>query len=166
MVPQEGSDSLIVNLRLVELLHQVAVAGLQELAVQPGLEVKDRLGVVAGAVGFKPAFLLEPVVKLGLWQGAKQTHHRGHHPRALDEVELLLEDIRSVAVEADDEAAHHFQARALEGLDGLDKVAALVLHLVTFLEAFGGGRFDAHKDLLESGLDHQLTKLRVVREVD
>ena len=108
------------------------------------------------AVGHQAAFLLEPMIQFGLRQRAQQPHHGGDDARALDEVELLLENILPVAVKPDNEPAHHLQARALEGLDRFHQVAALVLHLVAFLEAFGRGRFDADKDLLEAGLHHQL----------
>ena len=46
MVLEEGSHQAIVGRRLVELLHQLAVTVLEELAAELGIEVQHRLPAV------------------------------------------------------------------------------------------------------------------------
>ncbi len=165
MALEERPDALVVVPRLVKLLHQFAVAGLQEFTVQFGFEVQRGVGVVAGAFDFQPSLTLQPLPQSRLRQRVQQSHHCRRHAGALDKFKLPLEDVALVAVKTHDESAHDFQPGALQRLHRGHEVAIPVLKFVTFLQRLDRGRFDAHENLFETGLDHQRAQFRVIGEI-
>ena len=72
----------------------------------------------------------------------EQPDHRRGDARPLNEVELQLEDLARIAVEADDEAALHLEPGPLDRADLLRQIAAHVLMLLAFLEARRDRRLD------------------------
>ena len=99
-------------------------------------------------------------------RGLQQPHHGGHDPAFLDEIHLLLKDRGRIVIKTDDEAALHLEPGALELLDALHQVAALVLVLAAFSQAVFVGRLDADKYRIESGLRHQTDQFGIVGQVD
>ena len=74
-------------------------------------------------------------------------------------VDLAVEDVFGIVVESDDEPGHHFHAVTLNAPDAIEQAAARVLHLLGFLEALLGGRFDAQEDAIEAGVLHHLREV-------
>ena len=92
-----------------------------------------------------------------------------HHDRdagVLEERELVLEDRRIVAVEADDHARDGHHAVTLNRLDRRDQIRRDVLHLRGFPQPGLARRFDAEKHLGDVGLPAELQKLGIAYSVD
>ena len=102
------------------------MAGLDGVALRPDL---SRL-IVLELSEFRRALheraviaaedLLEPLVQRCALDGLQKTEHHNWQPCLLHERVLILEDVRIVAVEADDHPRHGHHAVALDLLHGLD----------------------------------------------
>ena len=152
VLAQEGPDARVVGLRRVDLIQQPAVALAQRLKPHRGDDVGRAVDIVAGHLAGQAVFLFHAFVEACPVGRLQQPDHRGDDAAHLDEIDLLLEDRGGVAVEADDEAALHLQAGALEPLDAFDQVAVAVLDLAAFRQAGLVRRFDADEDRVEARL--------------
>src|SRR5262249_14180789 len=113
----------------------------------------------------QPPFAIEPTPELSVWQRRQQTDHRKRDRALPNKLDLPLEDVIRIVVEADDEAGHHFHAVALYLSDGVEKVAAHVLPLLGFLETRLDRRLDAEKDAAEMSAPHPVKQFIVLGEV-
>ncbi len=112
MFAQERKNPPVVRLRLVQPSHQSAVTVDQKLPIELRDKIQHGCGVVACRFGQQTAFAQQPLVKPRLGQCGQQPNHRRHDARFLNELELSLEDIRRIVIEADDESTHDLQPRA------------------------------------------------------
>ena len=143
---------------VVERREHAPIAGDQYLAVELGLEVERDLDVVAARLVEQAPLAFETGVEVSAAQGGEQADHRDGDARLLDESDLGVEDLRPVAVEAEDETAGDLDALALDGGDGVKEVVVVsalgVLELVCPAQRLGVGAFDAEKGHREAGRNH------------
>ena len=107
----EVHAAVVVRLRIVELGEQLAVAFEERPLVHRGLEVGAIELVAVRRDDAKPSLLRKPPGELRSGQGGQDADHGDRHRERGDEAPLQLEDFRSVAVEADDEAGIDLEAR-------------------------------------------------------
>ena len=149
----------------IDLLQDRAVAFDQTLRVHARNVVEPEVEVVAVAVAQEAAFFLQPAIELRARQGLQQAHHGQRNRAVANEIHLAVEDVVGIVVETHDETGHHFHAVALDAAHAFEQAAVGVLHLLRFLQAFLGGRFDAQEDAVEAGVLHHLQQLGVVRQI-
>src|SRR5262245_35602941 len=146
--------ALIVFAGAIDGAHNRLIAFDETRGVHLGDEVQRAIGIVPRALEEQSSFTTEPSPALSVGHGRQQTHHRKRNSALPNKLDLPLEDVIGIAVEADDEAGHHFHAVALYLPDGVKKVAAHVLPLLGFLEARLDRRLDAEKDAAEMSAPH------------
>src|ERR1035438_5654702 len=167
VVLEENPDAAVIIPRLVEAAHEFAIAIFQVLAVELWVEVEGaHPRVVARGLRDEPAFSLQALVEPRLRQRGEQADHCSRDSGALDEIELLLEDVTRVAVEPYDETAHDLEAGFLQHLHCRDEIPARVLKLAAFLERGGRGRLYSNEDLAEPRRGHQLAQFGVIGQID
>src|SRR5262249_59121161 len=133
--------------------------------VNLGDEVKRTIGIVPRALKEQSPFAIQPPPELSVGQRRQQTHHGKRNGALTDKLDLPLEDVIGIVVEADDEAGHNFHAVALYLPDGVEKVAAHVLTLLGFLEARLDRGLDAEKDAAEVSAPHPVKEFIVLGEI-
>jgi hypothetical protein len=77
---------------------------------------------------------LEAFVERRSAAGLEQADPRRHDRTGLDERRLALEDVRRVAIEADDERAEHRESVLLDPPHCTNKVYAPIVRLARFLQ--------------------------------
>src|SRR5256714_11202745 len=164
--PQAFERALVVLARVVDRPHDRLVALDETGRVHLRHEVQFAVRVLAGAFRYQAALLLQTTPELRVRQRRQQSDHRERNGALAYEVDLPLEDVFRVVVEADDETGHHLHPVTLNLLYGVEHVAARVLPLLRLLEALDHGRLDAEEDAPEVRAPHQLKQPLVVGEVD
>ena len=160
------NNALVIELGRVDLLQDLAIAFPQRFQAHLGDDVGRAIHVIARHFIHQAAFLFHALVQARSRRRLQQPHHGRHDAALLDEIDLLLKDRGRIVVKADDEPALHLETGALEPLDALHQVAALVLGLAAFDQAVFVGRLDADKHRVEPGLRHEPEQLRIVGQVD
>src|SRR5581483_9100749 len=160
----QRTHALEVAPGLVEGLEERAVAADEHRLGQRRREVRPP-ELVDGLRLAKPAGGAEPRRERRAGNRMEQADHRVGYAGALDELALALEDLRAVAVEADDESAPDVEPVREDTVDARDHVAAEVLSLPRFLERRGLRALDPEKDAPEAGVPHRRHERPVVGEV-
>ena len=96
----------------------------------------------------------------------QQADHGRHDTALLDELYLPLEDGRLVVVEPDNKSALHLKPGPLDALYVTNEVPVLILGLFALSQARLVRGFNADKDFIEPGLDHQVHQGFVVGQID
>src|SRR5262245_700160 len=146
--------ALIVFAGAVDGAHDRFIAFDEAHGVHLGNEIQRTISIVPRALNEQTPFAFEPPPELSVGQRRQQTHHRKRNSALPNKLDLPLEDVIRIIVEADDEASHHFHAVALYFSDGVEKVAAQVLPLLGLLEARLDRGLDAEKDAAEVSATH------------
>ena len=131
-----------------------------------GDDVGRTVDLISRARPHEPVLFLKPIEELGPRRGLQHTDHRGDDAAFLDEIDLPLEDGLGVAVEADNKAPMDLQSGTLDDSDILNKIPVLVLELMAFRKTAFIRGFDPDKHGIESGPDHHVQQLGVVRQID
>ena len=169
---EQGPAPLEVALEalVIERRQHPPVAGDQHLAVELGLEVERDLDVVAARLGEQAPFTLETGVEVGATQGGEETDHRHRDAGLLDELDLGVEYLGAVAVEAEDEAAGDLDALALDRGDGVEQVVVVgavgVLDLLGLEQRLRVRALDAEEGHGEAGVDHGVEQRLELGQVD
>ncbi len=103
----------------VDALHDGAIPFDEAGGVHAGDEV-EVAGDVVACTGVEDApFAAQAAEELGSGHGLQQTHHCERYGALLDELDHAVEDVFAVGVEAEDEAAHDFDAVLLDAFDAV-----------------------------------------------
>ena len=166
VILQKGADALVIGLRLVELLHQVAVAGLEEFAAEPGFEVQRRIGVVAAGFRFQPALASSGGRRGGFAaaRSAGPTIAVTTPERWMNSNWRLKMSVLSLSKPTMNPPMTS-SPRCCKSAHRFHQIAPAILQLAAFLQPFHRRRFDADKHFGETGFHHQRAQLRVVRQV-
>src|SRR5262245_47204913 len=146
--------ALIVLAGTVDGAHNRFIAFDETRGVHLGDEVQRAIGIVPRALNEQPPLAIEPPPELSVGKRRQQTHHRKRNSALPNKLDLPLEDVIRIVVEADDEARHHFHAVVLYLPDRVEKVAAHVLPLLGLLETRLDRGLDAEKDAAEMSATH------------
>jgi len=166
VVSKEGIDAIIIVLRSVEHGQDAFIATDQRLTVHGRNEVQAGIRILASGVTEEPVLLLESTPEPCFGHGGEKADHGCDHADFLDKTKLLLENAFRIAVEPDDEPAHHLQAILMQGPHRLGKIYGDVLFLAAFREARRGGRLDTDENLMEIGVAHHAHQFAIPGQID
>src|SRR6185312_13344889 len=152
--------ALIVLRWLVDRSHDGLIAFDQSFRIHLRCEIESALSIVTRGFAKQPAFLFKSLPKLGAGQCIQQSHHREWNRTLADEVYLALEDVAAIIIKSNNEAGHDFHTIALNLLDRINHVAA-VLSLLSFLETKFVWRLNSEEDSAEARALH-ISKQRIV----
>ena len=155
----------VIRVGGIQRREKTAVSREQRPLVERGHEVGTLEGV-PGRCAAQAPFPVEPPPELRPRERRQQVHHGARDGEAGDERELPIEDVRAVAVEADDEPGVNLEPGAGQLLDRALLGHAQVLGLLGLGEGLEGGRLDPDEDLTKPGLNHRCDELGMRREVD
>ena len=152
----------------------LGINGLEHFLITPdqvvGAHFRDKIdravSVVAGRYLQQPLFLHKPLEQFGAPRGIEKAHHGRHDAAVLDKMDDRIENGCVIMVKAKNKPALHLQSESLDLLHARQQIPAAVLHLVAFTQTFLVGSFDADKDTVEAGLDHQAHQFFVIGQVD
>src|ERR1043166_4646374 len=165
-VRQAVERALVVFRGAVDGAQNLLVAFDETRRVHPRDEVQRALGIVPQTFPQQPPLLLQATPELRVGQGRQEADHRQRDGALADEVDLPLEDVFGVVVEADDEAAHPLHPGAWNLVYRFEQVAPRVLPLLPFLQALLDGRLDAEEDAAEVRAPHHVEQRVVFGQVD
>src|SRR4029434_285515 len=123
------------------------------------------IGIVPRALKEQSPFALEPSPELSVGKRRQQTHHRKRNRALPNKLDLPIEDVIRIVVEADNETGHHFHTVVLNPSDGVEQVAAHVLPLLGLLETRLDRCLDAEKDAAEVSAPHPVEQFLILGEV-
>ena len=149
---EKRADALVIIARLVKFFHQFAVAGLQKLAVQLGLEVQSESVLLPELSASSRPSVFKRCHRRVCGSAVSSPTIAVATPERWMNSNCRLKMSRLVAVEAHDESAHDLQPGALQRLHRRHQIAVPVLDFVTFRQRLDRGRFNADKNFFESGL--------------
>src|SRR5262249_49021303 len=76
-------------------------------------EIERTVGIVAGEACQEPPLTSQPPPKLSVRRSSQDADHRQRNSSGTDKIDLFVEDVVRVVIEADNEAAHHLHAVTL-----------------------------------------------------
>ena len=121
--------------------------------------------LISRQLGAQAPLLLQPRVERRVGQCAEHADHGVRNGGVLDEVDHLIEAVRTVVVESQDESRPDIQAPVQQPMHLRHQVAPEVLDLARLFQGFRRGGLDSHEHCREAGPGHEVHELRVVGNV-
>src|SRR2546423_12925877 len=121
-----NEHALVIFTRAVDRSHDCLITLNQECGIQPRLEVQLAFSIVTTSLAQETSFSLEPFPKLSIRKRVEQSNHGDGNGAFANEIDLPIQDVDRIVVEANNKASHNFHSVALNLLHGTQQVAAVL----------------------------------------